>query len=142
MEGAYKNKKKELEIKLRNLHWFMGRNSFLSVHCKLMIYKQILKPVWTYGAPLWGCASKSNIEVIQLFQNKALRTIVNAPWYTRNSDLHRDLNVSTVATEISKLAGSHQTSLQLHSNEEAIKLLDISNLRRRLQRTKPFELAT
>lgn len=135
-----KIKRAELDIKMRNLQWLIGRNSSLSVHCKLLIYKQKIKPVWMYGAPLWGCASKSNIEVIQRFQNKALRTIVNAPWYIRNSDLHRDLNIPTVSSEISKLAGAHHARLQLHTNLEASKLLDTSSIRRRLHRTKPFEL--
>ena len=71
-------------------------------------YKQVLKPVWTYGIQLWGCASASNIEIIQRFQNKVLRNIVNAPWYIRNSDLHRDLGVEMVADEIRKFAQKHE----------------------------------
>ena len=35
----------------------------------------VLKPVWTYGIELWGCASKSNIVVIQRYQSKLLRSI-------------------------------------------------------------------
>ena len=135
-----KIKRAQLDIKLRDLQWLIGKNSPLSIHCKLLIFKQILKPVWLYGAQLWGCAKKSSIDIIQRFQNKALRDIVNAPWYIRNSDLHRDLNVPTVTSDICKLAKSHQERLCLHPNEEANKLLDLSNLRRRLQRTKPFEL--
>jgi hypothetical protein len=50
-------------------------------------------PVWTYGIQLWGCAAQSTISVIQPFQNKVLRDTVNAPWYIRNTDLHRDLNM-------------------------------------------------
>jgi hypothetical protein len=45
---------------------------------------------------LWGCASESNIQVIQRYENKVLKCIVNAPWYVRNSDLHRDLGIETV----------------------------------------------
>jgi hypothetical protein len=29
---------------------------------KILIYKIILKPIWTYGIKLWGVASTSNIE--------------------------------------------------------------------------------
>ena len=35
--------------------------------------------IWTHGIALWGCASKSNISVIQRYQSKLLRTITNAP---------------------------------------------------------------
>jgi len=46
---------------------------------KLLIYKTILKPIWTYCIPLWGTASNSNIETLQKYQNQVLRAIVNAP---------------------------------------------------------------
>ena len=31
---------------------------------KVLFSKTILKPVWTYGIPLWGSASHSNIEIL------------------------------------------------------------------------------
>jgi hypothetical protein len=43
---------------------------------------------------------KSNIDITQRFQNKVLRNMVNAPWYIRNNDLHRDLQVDVVSREI------------------------------------------
>jgi hypothetical protein len=35
---------------------------------------------------------------IQRYQNKVLRCLVNAPWYARNSDIHRELGVETIAS--------------------------------------------
>jgi hypothetical protein len=86
----------ELNIKFRKMYWLLGRNFELSVHNKLTLYKQVIRPVWSYGIQLWGCASESNIQLIQRYQNKVLKCIVNAPWYVRNSDLHRDLGIETV----------------------------------------------
>ena len=63
---------------------------------ELLLYKSILKTVWTYGIPLWRTASNSNIEILQQFQNTVLRVLVNAPWYVPNGLIHRDLNVPTV----------------------------------------------
>ena len=102
--------------------------------------KLILKPVWTYGIQLWECAAQSTIAVIQRFQNKVLREIVNAPWYIRNTDLHRDLNMENVRTAIRRFARKHEARLHQHVNVEAIQLLDNSALVRRFKRTKPFEL--
>ncbi|MDR1498767.1 MAG: hypothetical protein LBS34_00575, partial [Rickettsiales bacterium] len=34
---------------------------------KLLLYKAVLKPIWTYGIQLWGPASNSNIEILQCF---------------------------------------------------------------------------
>jgi hypothetical protein len=89
-----------------NLSIPLGRNSELSIYNKLILCKQVLRPGWSYGIQLWGCASDSNIQVIQRFQNKVLKRIVLAPWYIRNSDLHRDLGIETVTDIITRLASS------------------------------------
>lgn len=136
-----KKKCEELRLKHRKMYWLLGRNSQLSTHNKLMLYKQILKPIWTYGIQLWGCTKPTNLNIIQRFQNKVLRDIVNAPWYVRNSDLHRDLAVETVANEVCKAARKHEERLQNHPNAEAYQLLDYREITRRLKRLKPFELA-
>jgi hypothetical protein len=54
-------KRKHLGLKFNKMYWLMGRNSSLTMENKLLLYKSILKPVWTYGIQLWGSASKSNI---------------------------------------------------------------------------------
>jgi hypothetical protein len=53
----------------KHMYWLVGRRSALSTHNKLVIYKQILKPVWTCGIQLCGCTKPSNITLIQRFQN-------------------------------------------------------------------------
>jgi len=114
----------------------MGRQSAMSTHNKLVLYKQILKPVWTYGIQLWGCAKPSNINVIQRFQNRVLKNIVGKPWYLRNADLHRDLRMDMVTAEIKRFARKHEERLRHHNNVEAIQLLDNSELMCRLKRIK------
>lgn len=135
-----KRKVAELNIKFKKMYWLLGRNSKLSTYNKLLLYKQSLKPIWTYGAQLWGCTSKSNKEILQRFQNKILRNIVDAPWYVRNCDIHRDLGMDTVDQAISRIAYNHEQRLHRHVNIEAIQLLDTTNQTRRLKRKKPFEL--
>lgn len=135
-----KKKRAELELRYKKMYWLLGKHSALSVHNKILLYKQVLMPVWTYGIQLWGCTKKSNTLIIQRFQNKVLRGIVNAPWYIRNDDLHRDLNVDLVANVVNKFAEAHYRRLHNHVNVEAIQLLDNTDIVRRLKRTKPFEL--
>jgi hypothetical protein len=53
--------------------------SLLSLSNKLLLYKTILKPIWTYGIQLCGTASTSNVEILERFQSKVLRLIVDAP---------------------------------------------------------------
>ena len=66
--------------------------------------------------------------------------MVNAPWYIRNNDLHRDLQVNVVSSEIQRFAQKHEGRLHHHEYVEAILLLDNVGIVRRLQRKKPFEL--
>jgi hypothetical protein len=54
----------------------------------------LIPAIWTYGKPLWGTASNSNIEILQIYQNKVLRAIVNSPWHISNRVLHTDLKVT------------------------------------------------
>ena len=77
----------------KKMYCLMGRRSALSIHNKLMLYKQTLKPVWTYSIRLWECTEQSNTDIIQRFRNKVLRNIVDASWYIRTDDLHRDLQM-------------------------------------------------
>jgi len=49
--------------------------------------------------------------------------------------------VELVTAEIHRFARKHEERLHRHDNVEAIQLLDNSALLRRLNRTKPFELA-
>jgi hypothetical protein len=135
-----KKKVEEFNIKHRKVKWLLGRTSHLSIENKILVYNQIIKPVWSYGIQLWGCASKSNIQSIQTFQNKVLRGIVNAPWYARNSDIHRDLGIKMVTAEIKRTAKKHEHRLHQHTNVEAIQLLDNNRTVRQLKRLKPFEL--
>jgi hypothetical protein len=72
-----------------------------------MLFQQVLKPVWAYGVQLWGCTSQSNRNVIQRFQNRVLRGIVDAPWYNRNDKLYKDLDVATVDSVIKDMNNAY-----------------------------------
>jgi hypothetical protein len=138
MESAYKKEKRRTRNKKKKS--IMVERTKVTNDNKLLIYKQILRPVRQYGAQLWGCSKPSNINIIQIFQNKVLRGIVDAPWYIRNSDLHRDLNVESVTDVIKKMAQNHERRLHNHPNTEAIQLLSYREATRRLNRTKLLEL--
>lgn len=135
-----KIKIKELDLKYRDLYWLIGRNSLLSIQNKILIYNQILKPVWSYGIQIWGCAKQVHLNSLQKFQNKVLRNIVNAPWYVRNSDIHRDLKIPFVKEVIQKYARKHRERLSQHVNDEASRLIRNQPISRRLRRVIPTDL--
>jgi hypothetical protein len=61
--------------------------------------------------------------------------MVNAPWYIRNNDLHRDLQVIVVSSEIQRFAQKHEGRLHHHENVEAIHVDNTCSVRR-VQRKK------
>jgi len=64
--------------------------------------------------------------------------MVNAPWYIRSNELHRDLQVDVFSNEIQRFAQKHEERIHHHENVEAIQLLDNTCIVRRLQRKKTF----
>lgn len=54
---------KEVNMKLRRMYWFLGRNSELHLKSKLLLYA-VIKPVRTYDISLSGMVPVSNIEMI------------------------------------------------------------------------------
>ena len=135
-------KKKQLDLKLRNLYWIIGRQSRLSLTNKLLVYKIILKPIWTYGVQLWGSASNSNLEILERFQSKVLRILTNAPWYVPNVVIRRDLKVSTVRQEVRNLSVTYRQRIANHPNSLANCLFQGLNYNRRLKRHCPADLFT
>jgi hypothetical protein len=62
-------------------------------------------------------ASTSNIEILERFQLKALRMIVDAPWYVSNTVIRRDLQIPTVKEEIRRYSSQYSARLSTHPND-------------------------
>ena len=135
-------KRKHLDLQLRKLYWILGRKSQLTLENKLLVYKAILKPIWTYGIQLWGMASNSNIEILERFQSKVLRIITDAPWYVPNTMLRRDLRVFSVKQEIRNYSITYRHRLENHPNRLAKSLFLGPTYNRRLTRNHPADLQT
>jgi hypothetical protein len=73
------------------------------------------------------------------FQNKVLRSILNAPWYVSNRILHADLLIPTVREEVTKHTVAHKDKLRLHPNQLIPTLLE-GQRPKRLKRYDPLDL--
>jgi hypothetical protein len=116
-------------------------NSKLSISNKLLAYKVIFKPIWTYGKQLWGSASISNIEILERFQGKVLRVITDAPWYVPNMVLRQDLQITSVKEEIHRLSTQYRVRLYTHPNNLIVHLT-VPPDHRRLRRHLAIDLPT
>jgi hypothetical protein len=121
------------------MYWLTGRNSKLSLENKILLYKTIIKPIWTYGAEIWGCASKSNISIVQKSQSKILRMIANAPRYVPNITVHEDLNVPLVKEVIKQRSTRYHSKIEGHVNRLIQPLLE-PHSERRLRKNWPADL--
>ena len=108
----------------------------------LLTYSMQQNPSWeanrTYGIILWGCASKSNIAIMQRYQSKILRLITNAPWYVNKQTRHTDLQIPFVHTVLQDHIRKHRNTLESHPNPLVERLLYSEN-NRRLKRRWTFD---
>jgi hypothetical protein len=127
-----KTKRRQLNLKVRQMSWLLGWKSKLSLENKTLIYKFIL----------WGCAKPSNTKIIQRLQLKTLRTITNAPWYISNFTLYNDLQIPFSTEEIKRHSTIYYNRLIGHENGYVTELSNPLNVRRRLKRQWPSDLMT
>jgi hypothetical protein len=132
-------KRKQMDVRHQELYWLLGRKSHLSVDNKLLLYKSIIAPIWTYDIELWGCACKSNIAVIQRCQSKILRAIVDARQYVTNDMIHKDPGIPTVHEVIHDRSVKYHTKSESHSNR-SFQPPPRDNAIRRLKRRWPADM--
>lgn len=133
-------KRKALSLQMRKYYWMINKKSKLSLENKLLIYKCIMKPTWTYGIQLWGTAANSNLEILQRFQSKILRIITDAPWYMTNERLHHDLEIPTIKEEIRIIMPKYRNRVLNHVNKLAVELMKPRVTFSRLKRRTPLDL--
>ena len=70
-----KKKKRQFNHKMKSMYLILGRKSNLTLqYNNIMNYSYTRSPLFQFGhnsTQLWECAKKSNINIIQWFQNKA-----------------------------------------------------------------------
>jgi hypothetical protein len=81
---------------IRALYPLLAKNSGMSQGNKVLIYKQAIRPIITYGAPIWSHISNYALEPLEMFQNKCLRLAANASRFTRIKDLREWTNTPSI----------------------------------------------
>jgi hypothetical protein len=85
--------------------------------------------------------SVSRKQLADCFQSKALRMIVDAPWYVPNTIIRRDLQIPSVKEEIRHYSFHYSARLNAHQNDILLTLLEQPE-RKRLRRHLPNDLQT
>lgn len=92
--------KREKAIKTIYSLYPIFKSTDIQPHYKLRLYQAILLPMLLYGCSSWGTACKTNLLILQRIQNRCLRLILNAPRYSRTTDLHNAVQIPTIAQQI------------------------------------------
>jgi hypothetical protein len=82
------------------------------VHFILLFLQSNIQTNLDLRIQLWGTASTSNIEILERFQSKTLRMIVDAPWYEPNTVIRRDLQIPAVKEETQRYSSQYSAPPQ------------------------------
>jgi hypothetical protein len=58
--------------------------------------------------------------------SRALRMIVDAPWYLQNTVIRRDLQILTVKEEIHRFSSQYSARLSAHQNDLTVNLMELT----------------
>lgn len=90
--------------------------------------------MWTYGLELWGTTSNSNIEILQRYQNNIIKLITQAPWFTKNTEVHEYLQMPTIREEIRTRSTKYCQRLTNHPNQLAKTLHRVQDTRQKTEK--------
>jgi hypothetical protein len=113
-ENKYKFKSINYPPPKRTVQNVLGQKSKMYTRNILLIHKIILKPIWT---------SIVNIEILELFQLKALSMLVDALWYVPNIIFRKDLRTQIVKEQICRYSSRYSVRLSTHPNDLIMNLV-------------------
>ncbi|GFX40433.1 probable RNA-directed DNA polymerase from transposon BS [Trichonephila clavipes] len=65
----------KFRIALKKLYPLICRNSNMYLYNKVLLYTAVLRPILSYGCPIWGYAANTNIKILEIAQNSIIRCI-------------------------------------------------------------------
>lgn len=69
----------------RALYPMLATRSRLSTVNKTMIYTAVIRPIMSYGSPVWASAAHTHKHKLNIMQNKIIKTIFKLPFRTPTS---------------------------------------------------------
>jgi len=115
---------KKVLTRINLLKMLRGRTWGANTHTLLNLYKSYIRPVIEYGSVLTADVSKSNMNKLQILQNKALRVITQRPYDTPIKELQELCNIQMIKDRLIQLKSN---SLQRFGNSELMQELVSQN---------------
>ena len=107
---------------IRMLYPLINRNSYLSIHNKLLIYKLYFRPIFCYASPVWNSCAEIHFSKLQRLQNKVIKMILNLHWRTRTSYIHELVNIKLIRSHVDDLNNNFWLRCQRSLDEDIIQI--------------------
>lgn len=101
---------------LIKLYPLFNRHSHIRPHIKLLLYKVLIRSGLTYACPVWSITCKSNVNKLQITQNKFLRLVGNYRKWSMISVIHSELNIEYIQDFIQKMTVKYFDRIDNHVN--------------------------
>ncbi|GFU34824.1 RNA-directed DNA polymerase from mobile element jockey [Trichonephila clavipes] len=119
----------KFRIALKKLYPLICRNSNMYLYNKVLLYTAVLRPILSYGCPIWGYAANTNIKILETAQNSIIRCIKcplshnwidndRMPSIKTDSPLLYEMT-SLLRTSASPPMSPHQSSCSNHTDKES-----------------------
>ena len=90
------------------------KNSHISVNSKLILYKSLVRAAMLYACPVWSLTCQSNINKLQITQNKFLRIIGKFRKFTPIFRIHQSLNIEYLQEYLVTLTKNYFNRIDSH----------------------------
>lgn len=77
----------------RALHPMLAHTSQLTTENKILIYKSVVRPIMSYGCPIWSTAAHTHTKQFTTLQNKILKSIFNLHRRTPTAFIEKITNI-------------------------------------------------
>lgn len=121
-KNHHQNTISKVEKLIKTLYPLINRKSKLSVDTKLLMYKQIFRPVLTYAAPVWRHCARTHKKRLQVSQNKLLKMILNLPQSTETTFVHDTANIDLLDEYINDMSDRFESRTAAIENPEVANL--------------------
>ena len=98
------------------LYPLISANSKISLSNKLLLYKQIVRPIITYGSIVWITAARAHLQRLQVIQIKYLRMSTNAPFRSNMTILQNELGIAPIREYLITLNSKKLNKAEIHEN--------------------------
>ncbi|GBN57702.1 hypothetical protein AVEN_232434-1 [Araneus ventricosus] len=88
----------------------------------MLLYKSLLRPLISYACPVWMAAANNHIKGLERAQNATVRRITCMPWFIRNENIRKDLDLPTIKDFYKQIAEKFYRNIDSSTNTAIINI--------------------